>query len=97
MGAEELLDGVWVRSSWIGRDEGVEEFEESFGGARGEGVDGVGDDVGVDVFVEVEAEREAARACALRVVVGDGRDSGEVGEADGDWSGGALNMRCAGE
>ena len=70
MGAEELLDGVGVRSCRVGGDEGVEEVEEPFGGARGEGVDGVGDDVGVDVLVEVEADGAATRTCVLLIVVG---------------------------
>ena len=54
----------------IGRDESVEESKEVLGGARGKGVDRMGDDVGVDVFVEVEADGTAARACVLLIVVG---------------------------
>ncbi len=81
----------------VSGDEGVEEVQEPFGGARGEGVDRVGDDVGVDMLVEVEADGAAARACVLLIVVGNGWDSGEVGEAHGYRGGGALDVRCAGE
>ena len=97
MCAEELLDGVGVRSVWISGDERVEEVEEIFRGARWEGVDGVSDDVSVDVFVEVKADDATARARVLRVIVGNGGDSGEVGEAHRYWSGRPLDVRCTGE
>ena len=50
---------------------GIEELDESFGGAHREVVDRMTDDVGVDMLGKVKADRKAARARTLRVVVGE--------------------------
>jgi hypothetical protein len=51
------------------------------------------DDVGVNMLAEVEANRKPARAGALRVVVGNARNSRKVRKADRHWRGISLQMR----
>jgi acetylglutamate kinase len=82
MRAKELLDGIRVRSGRVGRNQRIEELQEPFRGARREAVDRMTDDVGMNMLAKVEANRKAARAGTLRVVVGDGRNSREVREAN---------------
>src|SRR5262249_54929269 len=65
---------------------GVEEFDELFGGANGKFVDGVGDDVGVNVVGEIEANGAAARAGAFGSEVRNIGDAGEIGKAEFDAS-----------
>lgn len=95
MAAEEDLDGGGVGAVRGGGGEGLEEGEELFAGARGEGVHGVGDDVGVLAAAQVEAEANAA-GVRVGVGVGDDGDAGGVGEAHGDGHGGS-EVRGGGE
>jgi hypothetical protein len=82
MRAEELLDRIRVRPGGVGRNQRIEELHETLRGTRREAVDRMTDDVGVNMLAKVEANRKPARAGALRVVVGNGRNSRKVREAD---------------
>ena len=60
---------------------------------RWEVVDRMTDVVGVNMLTEVEANRKTARAGALRIVVGDGRNSRKVRESDRHRRGIPVQMR----
>ena len=93
MHAKKLLDRIRVRPGGVGGDHGIEKLAEFFGGAHREGVDRMRDDVGVSVLGQVKANRKAARAGALRVVVGDARNTGEIREADRHRRRSPVDMR----
>jgi hypothetical protein len=77
--------------------DGAQEGEELGAGARGEEGRRVCDDVRVLAAAEVEADGDAARF-GVGVRVGDLRDAGRVGEADGDGQGGDFEeLRADGE
>jgi hypothetical protein len=97
MCAKELLDRIRVRPLGVGGDHRIEELDEPLGGADREVVDRVTDDVGVDVFAEVKANRKAARTGTLRVVVGNGRNSRKVREANSHRRRTPVQMRRAGQ
>jgi hypothetical protein len=78
MGAKKLLDGVRVPPFGVGGNHGIEKLDEPLAGARREIVDRMTDNVGVNMFAEVKAHRKSVRDGALRVVVGNGRDSGKI-------------------
>src|SRR5258705_9578424 len=82
MRAKKLLDGIGVRPFGVGGNQCIEELHEALRGARREAVDRMTDDVGVNMLSEVEANREAARAGTLRIVIGHGRNSRKIREAD---------------
>src|SRR5215469_5231952 len=52
------------------------------------------DDVGVNMLGKVKSHRKPARTRTLRVVVGNGRDSGKVREADRHRRGTPVQMWC---
>jgi hypothetical protein len=97
MRAEEALDRIRVRSGRVGGAQCVQELEEPIGGAHREVVDGMCDDVGVDMLGKVKADRDAARSAALRVVVGDRRNSGEIRETDRHRCRSPVQMRRTGQ
>jgi hypothetical protein len=93
MRAKELLDCIRVRTRRVGRNQCIEELQQPFHRARRKVVDRMPDDVGVNVLAKVKAHRNAARTGTLRVVVGNGRNSRKIREADRHGSGTAVQMR----
>jgi hypothetical protein len=93
MRTKELLDGIGVRPGGVGGNQCIKKLHESFRGGHREGVDRMTDDVGVNMLGEVEANRKATRPGALRVVVGNRRNSRKVREADGHRSEIPLQVR----
>src|SRR5215831_7941368 len=79
--AKVLLDGVRMWPGRIRGNQGVDEFQKLIRGARWEAVHRMRHNVGMNVLSEMEANREAARTGILRVIVSNGGNSREIGEA----------------
>jgi hypothetical protein len=85
MCSKKRLDRSGLRRNGTAGTNGAKEFDEFFGCAGGERIDGVRNDIRVDVFGEIETNGEAAWA-GLLIVVWYGGNTGEVRkpECDGD-------------
>src|SRR5215471_16214846 len=94
--AKKLFEGVRVWSGRI-RDQGVDKLQKLIRGARREAVHRVRHNVRVNMLSEMKANCEAARAGILWVIVGNGGNSREIGEARRHRDGNTLNMRCPGQ
>jgi hypothetical protein len=82
---QEKTRSEWASAHGTAGTNGAKEFDEFFGCAGGERIDGVRNDIRVDVFGEIETNGEAAWAGVL-IVVWYGGNTGEVRkpECDGD-------------